>query len=133
MGWFSKIATGGVVDAAKGITKAITDYKGKKIDAAAAMAMLENEMPRLQNEINLSESKHPSLFVSGWRPAVGWVCAFGLGYSFLVAPILNGMLTYFGTDIFPRVDMDQLIALLVSMLGLTGFRSSEKWKGVARS
>lgn len=142
MSWLTKLATGGLVDGAKVITSAITDYKSKKIDAKTALAMLENELPRFQAEINLSESKHPSMFVSGWRPACGWLCVAGVGYQFVFRPITNGIIT-FGAwvfsvtvpdpEVFVAIAVVDLLGLLAAMLGLTGWRSSEKWKGTARS
>ncbi len=139
MSWLTKIATGGLVDGAKAITTAITDYKSKKIDATTALARLENELPRFQAEINLSESKHPNMFVSGWRPACGWLCVAGVGYQFVFRPIVNGIIT-FGAwvfsatvpEVFVAIAVVDLIGLLAAMLGLTGWRSSEKWKGTAR-
>jgi hypothetical protein len=142
MSWLTKLATGGLVDGAKVITSAITDYKSKKIDATTALARLENELPRFQAEINLSESKHPSMFVSGWRPACGWLCVAGVGYQFVFRPIVNGIITFgawvfsatvIEPEVFVAIAVIDLLGLLAAMLGLTGWRSSEKWKGTARS
>ena len=35
-----------------------------------------------------AEAQSGSLFIGGWRPAVGWVCVLGLAYQFLAFPML---------------------------------------------
>ena len=41
----------------------------------------------LQAMANIESAKHKSVFVAGWRPAIGWVCAIGLGYQFLISTL----------------------------------------------
>jgi hypothetical protein len=84
-----------------------------------------------QMEINKEEAKNPSLFVSGWRPAVGWTCVTGLIYTFLVHPILTWISTNFGILAPPAIETGVLITLLMGMLGMAGIRGAEKVKGVA--
>lgn len=79
-----------------------------------------------QLEINKEEAKNANLFVSGWRPGVGWTCAIALFYMFLVRPIATG----FGHPM-PPIDLEALNTLLFAMLGVAGLRSIEKVKGVA--
>ena len=31
-----------------------------------------------QVEVNKTEAAHKSLFVAGWRPAIGWICGLGM-------------------------------------------------------
>lgn len=128
------IATGGLLEAGKGIAKLISKYKEKKLSKEMFLAELENELPRLQTEINLTEAKHPSIFVSGWRPFVGWTCGFGLAYQYIVAPLLNGGLVAFGQlASFPSLDLATLMPLLLGLLGLAGYRTVEKYAGKARN
>lgn len=79
-----------------------------------------------QLEINKIEAAHKSIFVAGWRPAVGWICAFALAYHFICAPILDIWLE------IPVIEVEGLYPILMGMLGLGGMRSFEKMKGVAR-
>lgn len=79
-----------------------------------------------QLEINKEEAKSVNLFVSGWRPSVGWVCSLSLTYEFLIRPIATG----FGKPM-PPIDTEALNTLLFAMLGVAGLRSVEKVKGVA--
>jgi hypothetical protein len=79
-----------------------------------------------QLEINKEEAKNTNLFVSGWRPSVGWCCSAAMFYQFLVRPIATG----FGHPM-PPIDTEALTTLLFALLGVAGLRSVEKIKGVA--
>ena len=80
-----------------------------------------------QLEINKMEASHDSIFVAGWRPFIGWVCGSALAYNFVVSPILDIWLEV------PKMDMTQLMPVLLGMLGLGGMRTFEKLKGVTRN
>ena len=79
-----------------------------------------------QIEVNKVEAQHDSMFVAGWRPAVGWVCATSLAYSYILSPILA---IWFE---IPTLELGPLMTLLTGMLGMGGLRTYEKLKGVAR-
>ena len=80
-----------------------------------------------QTEINKVEAANTSVFVSGWRPAIGWVCALAMAYQYLVRPFL---VAFHPALAFPGLD-DNLWQLLAGMLGLGGLRTFEKVNGVA--
>jgi len=86
-----------------------------------------------QMEINKEEAKDPSLFKSGWRPGVGWLCLAGFAYMAVVRPILPWVLTVAGLDVppLPAIDTAEIGALLFGMLGLGGMRTAERMKGKA--
>ena len=91
------------------------------------------EQMRQQAEINKVEAASSMFFVAGWRPFIGWVCGLGFAYTFLVLPIVNGILTLFGVqEVLPGLDNNVLMELTLGMLGMAGLRSFEKMKGVAR-
>jgi len=90
------------------------------------------QLAKAQIEVNKEEAASTSLFVSGWRPAVGWTCVAGLGYSFFGLPILSWGSLNFGWVTPPPLDMGTLLTLLLGMLGLGGLRTKEKIEGVAR-
>lgn len=93
-----------------------------------------NEEVAQQLEINAVEAAHKSLFVAGWRPAIGWLCALGLGWSFIGYPVADSVLDILGKDILlPVVDEEHLWQLLTAMLGMGGLRTVEKLKRVARN
>lgn len=141
MGLFSGLAKGAVQGVlgtvggvAKDIMQTISDAKEKKIEAEVALAKLEQMVPRMQMLINLKEAESPRLFVSGWRPAVGWTCVAGLFYQYLLAPLSNGFLAIAGVSAtFPMLDLTTLLPLLLGMLGLGSLRTGEKALGIARS
>ena len=85
-----------------------------------------------QTDINKAEATNNSLFVSGWRPAVGWVCALALAYQYLLRPLSGTIAVIFGITIptLPGLD-DNLWQLLMGMLGMGGLRTYEKVQGVA--
>ena len=85
------------------------------------------ELAKGQLAVNKDEAAHKSLFVSGWRPAIGWICGFALMYSTILAPILGIWFTV------PPVDSSLLTSVLMGMLGLGAMRTVEKTKSVARS
>jgi len=80
-----------------------------------------------QTDVNKVEAASSSVFVAGWRPAIGWVCALAMGYQYLLRPFL---VAFNPALAFPGLD-DNLWQLLAGMLGLGGLRTFEKVNGVA--
>lgn len=99
-----------------------------KLQQSGALAELaaETDLARGQQKINEVEAGNASLFVSGWRPSVGWLCCASLAYQFIVRPLL----ITFGKPA-PGLEVGDLLTILLGMLGLGGLRTAEKWKGVA--
>ena len=86
-----------------------------------------------QIDVNKAEASHKSLFVAGWRPFVGWVCAGALAYHFILQPILVFAISVYGVSItLPEFDMGSLMTILMGMLGLGGLRTLEKVQKVSR-
>lgn len=85
-----------------------------------------------QLRINEVEAANPNLFVSGWRPFVGWVCGGGLTYAFVGQPLLSWASAVYGFNIPPTLDVSTLLTVLGGMLGLGGLRTVEKLSGVDR-
>jgi len=91
------------------------------------------ELAKAQIEVNKEEAKSSSMFVAGWRPAVGWICATGMGFNFIIVPLGGFVCAVAGVDIsFPTLDLSEMMPVLMGMLGLGAMRSFEKTKGVAR-
>ena len=85
-----------------------------------------------QVDVNKVEAASPSLFKSGWRPAVGWICAVALGVQFLLNPIGSWVAALMGHPVqFPPLDLGTLMTLLFGMLGLGAMRSFDKKAGTA--
>lgn len=86
-----------------------------------------------QIDVNKVEASNPSLFVSGWRPATGWLCAIALGYVGIIDPMARFCATvfYHYTGSFPVVDTTLTTQILLGMMGLGSLRTFEKVQGVA--
>jgi hypothetical protein len=86
-----------------------------------------------QMEINKAEAANPSVFVSGARPFILWVCGSGFAIQFVVGPLAEWGSALYGHPVkFPQMDMATLMPLLLGMLGLSGYRTIERVNGVAR-
>lgn len=83
-----------------------------------------------QLEVNKAEALHTSIFVAGWRPFIGWVLGLGVAYSFLLAPLVGGVVSIWKPGFaLPAVD-DHLWELIFAMLGMGALRSFDKMRGI---
>ena len=81
---------------------------------------------------NAVEAQHQSVFVAGWRPAIGWVCAFALAFQYIIRPFwVWAILNWWPDSFFPPTLDDMLWELIFGMLGIGGLRTLEKIKGVS--
>lgn len=112
------------------------DLKEKlKADARSEEFQGDLQLKLGQIAVNKIEAASKSLFVAGWRPAVGWTCAIGLFVKFILLPIASWIATVvFDVPIraIPEFSIAELLTLLAGMLGLAKLRTDEKAKGVAR-
>lgn len=115
--------------------KAAAQLELLKMQQAGDLAALaaETDLAKAQVAVNQAEASSGSLFVSGWRPAVGWTCVAALAYQFVLRPVGGAVAAYMGHPfpVLPALD-DTLWQLLFGMLGLGGLRTFEKVKGVAK-
>jgi|TARA_R110000868_G_C10326925_1_gene713762 hypothetical protein len=80
-----------------------------------------------QMEINKVEAASSSIFVSGWRPAIGWICGAGFAVQFVIGPLAEWGSSLAGHPVkFPTMDTGTMMPLLLGMLGLGGLRTAEK-------
>ena len=127
----------GIADSVIGVAGKILDKFVEDKDLKTKLnAELKQQMISLdlaQAQANIEQAKHPSIFVSGARPAIMWVCCFALGWQFILAPISSwGLAIWYPVIVLPVLDTQSLMTLMLSLLGLGGMRTAEKWKGVAR-
>lgn len=86
-----------------------------------------------QLEINKAEAASGSAYASGWRPTIGYICAAGLTYNFIIYPFLIWYAArYMPGFTPPPLLSDNLMELVMGMLGLASLRSFEKFKGVTK-
>lgn len=94
---------------------------------AASLALIH-----AQTDINKVEAGNPSVFVSGWRPAIGWICGAGCAWNWVGLPIAKAGMLIAGNPIeLSPADVSGMMPILLGMLGLGGLRTAEKIKGVA--
>ena len=104
-----------------------------RLEMEAALVNAANQAALAQVEVNKIEAAHNSVFVAGWRPSIGWVCAAGLAWAFVAAPVASWGLVVFGVKAErPDIQTDYLLELVIAMLGMGGLRTFEKMRGVAR-
>ena len=111
------------------LDKFIEDKDQKNALAHEIATMSErhaHEALKGQLEINKVEAAHKSLFVAGWRPAIGWVCMLGLLDNTIIANVLSIWIEV------PEVDTTLLVPVMMGMLGLGAMRSYEKVNHVSR-
>ena len=106
----------------------------------AKLALMQAEMERefglmiAQVDVNNAEAQHPSVFVSGARPFILWICGGALAYAAIIEPIARFICVVIAgyTGEFPAIDTEITLQVLLGLLGLGGYRTFEKVKGVAR-
>jgi len=118
--------------AGKVLDKFVEDKDLKtKLDAELRSQLIS--LDALQAQANIEQAKHPSIFVSGSRPAIMWICAFALGWQYIFAPMTAWALAiWYPVITLPTLQTEELTGLIMALLGLGGMRTAEKWKGVAR-
>ncbi len=97
------------------------------------MKEIDAKLKEKQLDINKAEASHRSIFVSGWRPFLGWVSGLSIGYVYLFQPILDMILQMFQVQVdWVQLDLGQLMPLVLGMLGLGGLRTFEKAKNLTK-
>jgi hypothetical protein len=122
------------------IDRVFPDPKDKLELQEKLATLADQELARQHDEVmgqiqtNTAEASNANLFVAGWRPAVGWVCAVGVGYSFVLEPFMEfiAKLAHY-TGQFPSLDMGNLMTLMMGMLGMGYLRTKEKLNGIQDS
>jgi hypothetical protein len=128
-----------------GIAESIIGVAGKVLDKFVEdkdlKRKLESELKSqiisldlAQAQTNLEQAKHSSVFIAGARPAIMWICAFGLGWQFVFQPVAAWIIIVSGSEMMlPVFETEGLMPLTLSLLGLGGMRSFEKYKGIQRN
>jgi|TARA_R110001592_G_scaffold11884_1_gene57910 hypothetical protein len=128
----------GIVESVVGVAGKVLD---KFVEDKDLKRKLESELKSqiisldlAQAQTNLEQAKHSSVFIAGARPAIMWICAFGLGWQFVFQPIAVWGIAVSGADlVLPVIQTEGLMSLTLALLGLGSMRTAEKWKGVQRN
>ncbi len=130
---------GDLIDGIKDIVSEVIVDKDKRDQINLELRRLEDQaQARLdaqvagQIEVNKVEAASGSLFVAGWRPAIGWVGAIALLWSFVLGPLVQWVANLAGSSVvIPDSNFEQLITIVLAMLGIGAQRTIEKIKGVS--
>ena len=120
---------GAVADFATNVVNKIWPDKSEqeKQQIAAAVMVVQGQI-----DTNKEEAKSPSIFVSGWRPFIGWVCGMACAWNWIGLKIALFIAAYLGHALnIQPADISEMMPILLGMLGLGGLRTAEKINGVA--
>lgn len=124
---------GDLIGVVGNVIEKIVPDKGKAAEMKHEIAMAVYASDLGQISVNQEEAKHPSVFVSGWRPAVGWVCVMALFFNYILSPLLAwAAVIWWPGAIIPSLDISELLTLLFGLLGMGTLRSYDKRVGTAR-
>ncbi len=141
MGIFTTPLVGDLMSGVFGIFDDLHTSKEEKAEIRMKLMKIGMSADLGQIEVNKQEAKSGHLFVSGWRPFIGWVCGSAFAYNYIISPLLMAIAYYVAQfngavlDLsgMPQLDLATMIPVLMGMLGLGGLRTYEKREGVARS
>jgi hypothetical protein len=95
---------------------------------AAAVSLVQGQLA-----INQAEASNPNTFVSGWRPAIGWVCGLACAWNWVGVSVVNALAELAGHTLsLAPANTTEMMPVLLGLLGLGGLRTFEKVQGVAR-
>jgi hypothetical protein len=125
---------GGQGGALKNISKVIDDLHTsdeERLDKKILMQRIKQKLAEKQINVNAKEAGHRSIFVSGWRPFIGWCGGFALAFEFILSPGIEWYSKFAGLNLLaPEIQTGPLLAIVTSMLGVASLRSFEKAKGL---
>ena len=131
MGILDKLIGGSVITAVEGVANVVDRFVETDDEKRAweqVKAKMAQEPQLAQIELNKVEASHRTMFVAGWRPMAGWICAIGLGFIFIGNPVIQWVTGQPG----PELPIDIIFELMLGMLGLGGLRTFEKYTGKAK-
>ena len=126
---------GTIVDSVLKGADALFTSDEEREDAKLKMMEELNKPHILQAIANVHEAQHPSMFVAGWRPALGWLCVILLAYAWMGRDLLTIALPYLTHESIklPVMDFGELMTLVLALLGLGATRTFERLQGVERN
>jgi len=124
----------GIIGSVLGSDNFLDLFKGKERRLLEFQNVLADKLHQAnenQIKVNMIEAKNTNIFVSGWRPFIGWVCGSALLYQFILRDLISYVMLMINSEAEfpPEIETGQLISILLSMLGMAGYRSYERLKG----
>lgn len=120
------LVTGGVAGAiVNGVSDLIDRFIPNKTEAQAAQLELLRMMQQgeidnaiKQIEVNIQEAQNPNLFVSGWRPFIGWQGGFSIFYGVMGHNFLGWVSVINKWPPPPAIDLELIVWLVCGLLGI---------------
>jgi len=101
--------------------------EAEKQQLSAAVTLVQGQL-----EVNKIEASNPSVFVSGWRPFIGWVCGMACAWNWIGISVVSTICTILKNPVLlQKADVSEMMPVLLGLLGLGALRTYEKAKGVA--
>ncbi len=128
---------GSLVQPVTGLLDKFIEDKDQKNQLAHEISTMAErhaqELAKGQLEINKAEAQSRNIFVAGWRPFIGWTCGVAMAYNYVIHPIMIFVLAQLDYLVaLPALDLSEMMPVLMGMLGLAGYRSFEKYKGISK-
>ena len=121
-------AAGSLGSIAKDLEDVFTTSDRERLDLYTA----ETERVRATQAVDVAHARHRSVFVAGARPFILWVGGFGMAYHFLFFPLVGPFITELTDVKLVELNWGELSAMVAGVLGMSGWRTAEKLKGVSR-
>ena len=131
MGFFKKLIGEAAAAPVKEIGKIIDNVhtsREEELNAEQKLTETVTALQRLQAQITISESKHRSVFVAGWRPGLAWLCVFILFFNYVVVPVMG----VFEIKIEGIADPEHIENIVLALAGIASLRTIEKARGLTR-
>jgi hypothetical protein len=118
-------------DLAKAIREAITGKSiidpNKQAELLTQAQTIESDTIKGQQAIELELVKSEKWWKAGARPFIMWVCGAAFAYTYVFQPFIVLVLDAFSVAIVPpKIDMTELMPILIGILGLGAYRSYDK-------
>ena len=135
----SKILGGSLVETVGKVIDSVHTSEEEKGQIRIKLQELENEINSKQMEVNLADAKSTATDISGilqrsWRPLIGFSAALGIFFEYVLKPFIVFFLGLFQIEVgeLPQMNMEQLMPLVMALLGMAGLRTFEKSKNITK-
>lgn len=129
--WLANLLGGGLIDKVLSFIPNPAEKEKAKLEMQAAFMQAAIKGEADQRDINKVEAGSASMFVAGWRPAVGWLCVTVLAATWLLYPLVSWTVAICGgkLPIAPELGNADTQSLLYALLGIGTLRTVEKVTG----
>ena len=131
-------AVGGIIGTIGNVIDGLVTTDAERMSAQIELAKIDASLLTTQMEVNKAEASHASIFVAGARPAILWIGAAAMAWTFVLHPMLvwcwalmqaKGWIPQ-GMPNPPTLQSDELWVIISGILGIGGYRTLERVKGV---